>query len=207
MICKEWLNLNLLRRRRCAPVQALLLEAVDRSTGLEVGSRRHISAGTDSYYEYLLKYWLLRGKRDDHWRSRWEQAVDEILQSLILHPEGWPLSLVADLDVTSGTLSRSLHHLRCFFPGNLALGVMAGAVVGQKAKLYMELASNMTHACFQLYNQTATGTRPRCCWPDKARRTTEWQANVVQGLALSRSPFGRMAAFESMHLNTCNVQR
>lgn len=37
-------------------LQALLLESVDRSTGREVGSKRGVGAGTDSYYEYLIKW-------------------------------------------------------------------------------------------------------------------------------------------------------
>ncbi len=35
--------------------QALLLESVDRSTAKEIGSKRGVGAGTDSYYEYLVK--------------------------------------------------------------------------------------------------------------------------------------------------------
>lgn len=38
---------------RC--LQALLLERVDRLTGREVGLKRSVGAGSDSYYEYLLK--------------------------------------------------------------------------------------------------------------------------------------------------------
>ena len=36
-------------------MQALLLESVERSTAKEVGSKRGVGAGTDSYYEYLIK--------------------------------------------------------------------------------------------------------------------------------------------------------
>ncbi len=35
--------------------QALLFEAVDRQTGKETGGTRGVGAGTDSYYEYLIK--------------------------------------------------------------------------------------------------------------------------------------------------------
>ena len=34
---------------------------------------------------------------------------------------------------------------------------MAGGVEGEKAERYLEFAANMTTACFQLYNQTASG--------------------------------------------------
>ena len=39
----------------------------------------------------------------------------------------------------------------------MALGVMAGAVKGPKAELYLQFAERMTWACFQLYNATKTG--------------------------------------------------
>lgn len=35
--------------------KALLMESVDRLTGREVGLKRSVGAGSDSYYEYLLK--------------------------------------------------------------------------------------------------------------------------------------------------------
>ena len=63
--------------------------------------------------------------------------------------------------VTDSYLDTSLEHLRCFYPGSIALGVMAGAVTGPKAARYLQFAANMTTACFQLYNQTASGARPR----------------------------------------------
>lgn len=40
---------------------------------------------------------------------------------------------------------------------SIALGVMNGAVVGPKAQRYLQFAANMTQACFQLYNATASG--------------------------------------------------
>jgi hypothetical protein len=35
--------------------------------------------------------------------------------------------------------------------------VISGAVQGEKAKRYLEFASNMTLACYQLYNSTTSG--------------------------------------------------
>ncbi|KAI7835449.1 hypothetical protein COHA_010654 [Chlorella ohadii] len=144
-----------LRAVHKANENALLLESVDRSTAKEIGSKRGVGAGTDSYYEYLVKYWVLGGRRDEHFRQRWEQAADEAMEQLMVYPKGWDFSFVSDLEGT--TVSNMLEHLRCFYPGSIALGVMAGGVEGEKAARYLEFASNMTTACFQLYNQTASG--------------------------------------------------
>lgn len=43
-----------------------------------------------------------------------------------------------------GTLDPTLEHLRCFYPGSIALGVMSGGVSGDKAARYLEFAGNMT---------------------------------------------------------------
>ncbi|KAL4437567.1 hypothetical protein ABPG77_003548 [Micractinium sp. CCAP 211/92] len=144
-----------LRAVHAANPNALLFEAVDRQTGKETGGTRGVGAGTDSYYEYLIKYWVLGGRRDEHFRARWEQATDEALQQLMVYPPGWPFSYVSDS--RGGWLDPILEHLRCFYPGSIALGVMNGAVRGPKAQLYLQFAANMTQACFQLYNSTASG--------------------------------------------------
>lgn len=98
---------------------------------------------------------MLGGRRDEHFRARWEQSVDEVLEQLIVRPAGWHFSYASDL--AGGQLDSQLEHLRCFYPGSVALGVMSGAVTGAKAARYLEFAANMTHACYQLYNQTASG--------------------------------------------------
>lgn len=81
--------------------------------------------------------------------------MDDVLRKLIVSPPGWPFSFASDLQGDS--LSPVLEHLRCFFPGSVALGVMSGAVQGPKAQLYLEFAANMTLACYQLYNSSASG--------------------------------------------------
>lgn len=54
----------------------------------------------DSYYEYLLKMWLLKGRgpADEMYRSMWERAMDEMIEKLVFTstPEG--LTYVAELD-------------------------------------------------------------------------------------------------------------
>ena len=44
------------------PTRGLLSHDIERSTGAEVGSHLSIGPRGDSYYEYLIKWWLLGGK-------------------------------------------------------------------------------------------------------------------------------------------------
>lgn len=62
----------------------LLPLSIDAATGLFRGSKLSFGAMGDSYYEYLLKLWLLRGKRDDHLRLRWQRAMDEMISRLVV---------------------------------------------------------------------------------------------------------------------------
>eukprot|EP00887_Chlorella_sp_A99_P007757 scaffold20.g7757.t1 len=145
-----------LRRVHSVNHKALIASAVERTSGQAQGAQLTIAAPADSYYEYLLKYYLLRGKRDEHWRQRWVQVMDEVLEKANYMPPGYPFSYAAE--IAHGAFVRTtLDHLTCFWPGSVALGVMSGAVGGAKAATYMQFAANMTRACYQLYNGTETG--------------------------------------------------
>lgn len=64
----------------------------------------------------------------------------------------------------------SLRHLQvCFLPGSLILGATKGLSIGQArkaglmtptAEFHAELAANVTHTCYEMYNVTATGLAP-----------------------------------------------
>lgn len=64
---------------------------------------------------YLLKYWLLRGRRDEHFRQRWVQAVDEVLERVIMQPPGFNFSFAGEMQ--GGKMRNNLDHLTCFWPG------------------------------------------------------------------------------------------
>ena len=50
-----------------------------------------------------------------------------------------------------------MDHLTCYFPGNLAQGVHAGAVKGAKAARYLDAARNLTATCWHMYAKQPTG--------------------------------------------------
>ncbi|GAB4815998.1 hypothetical protein N2152v2_003044 [Parachlorella kessleri] len=139
------------------PEKGLLSDFVNRSTGAEVTGRINMGGGSDSAYEYMLKHWLLRGKQDEWWRQRWVLAMDEAIARLVRRTPDGSLVWVTDLLVKDNTTSNYLEHLACFWPGNLVLGVMSGAVEGARAELYAEVAAGVTEACYQMYARSPTG--------------------------------------------------
>lgn len=50
-----------------------------------------------------------------------------------------------------------MEELSCFVPGNLALGIMTGAVTGARAARYAAAAKNLTYTCWQMYQRMPTG--------------------------------------------------
>lgn len=48
-------------------------------------------------------------------------------------------------------------HLACFFPGNMALGVWTGAVSGDKALKYLQVAKEVAHTCNEMYVRMPSG--------------------------------------------------
>lgn len=134
---------------------ALLGTSIHRSTGEIMDHTMTVGAPTDSYYEYLVKYWILGNKRDDHWRQRWIFTVDTALENLKISSKNGLYTWVGEKRGQS--IQPVVTHLGCFYPGNVALGVLSGAVTGEKAKTYLKFAEDMMYTCFQLYNQTKTG--------------------------------------------------
>ena len=50
-----------------------------------------------------------------------------------------------------------MEHLVCFVPAMLALGVQQGAVSGDKAQRYMDLAKDLTYTCWRMYDSNPRG--------------------------------------------------
>ncbi len=64
-------------------MQALLPTLWKPTTGASMTSSLTVGSRGDSYYEYLLKYWILRGKSDDSLRAAWVSAMDAMIAQLV----------------------------------------------------------------------------------------------------------------------------
>ncbi len=97
----------------------LVGSAIDVETGKWTDTTAGIMGGIDSYYEYLLKAWLLFGDKDceQMWRSS-ELAIDRYLADF--EPGGlW----YGQADMNTGRRTTTLYGaLDAFFPAVLALG-------------------------------------------------------------------------------------
>ncbi|KAK9842510.1 hypothetical protein WJX81_003419 [Elliptochloris bilobata] len=143
------------------PNQALLPLFISPVTGRGTTDAVSLGAMGDSYYEYLLKVWIFKGKRaeDELYRAMWERAMDEMLDRLVYKNEASGLTYVAEIR-NNRMVRHKMDHLACFVAGMLALGAHAGAVAGHKAAEFLEVAEELGETCWQMYDQMPTGLAP-----------------------------------------------
>ncbi|XP_072542424.1 mannosyl-oligosaccharide 1,2-alpha-mannosidase IA [Salminus brasiliensis] len=113
--------------------------------------QHHVSVGGlgDSFYEYLLKAWLMSDKRDEEGKKLYYDALKAIETNLIRKSSGG-LTYIAEWK--GGLLEHKMGHLTCFAGGMIALG--ADGAPEDKTGHQMELAAEITRTCHESYART-----------------------------------------------------
>eukprot|EP00128_Syssomonas_multiformis_P004642 Colp12_sorted_trinity150504_noHs@26008 len=124
-------------------------------TGQFSGNTITLGARGDSYYEYLLKQWLLSGKKEKAYLQAYEEAVRSIKAFLVKRSHPSRLTYIAEL--VNYRIKHKMDHLVCFLPGTLALGHHHG--VGHREG-HLDLARELMYTCYQLYKAFPSGLAP-----------------------------------------------
>ncbi|XP_072901528.1 mannosyl-oligosaccharide 1,2-alpha-mannosidase IB isoform X2 [Hemitrygon akajei] len=143
-----------------------LLQNMDRPNGLYPNylnprtgrwGQHHTSVGGlgDSFYEYLLKAWLVSDKTDTEARKMYDDAVQAIEKHLIRKSNSG-LTFIGEWK--NGHLERKMGHLTCFAGGMFALG--ADGSPNDKAGHYLQLGAEIAHTCHQSYDKTVLKLGP-----------------------------------------------
>ena len=106
-------------------------------TGEWVNKTSHIGGMIDSYYEYLLKAWLLFG--DEDFKMMWQNSVTAINKYLADEMENGFWYGLADMN-TGELTSTHFGALQAFFPAVLALG-------GD-----LKRAKDLQESCYKMWN-------------------------------------------------------
>nr|XP_008118769.1 PREDICTED: mannosyl-oligosaccharide 1,2-alpha-mannosidase IC [Anolis carolinensis] len=119
--------------------------------------QHHVSIGGlgDSFYEYLIKSWLMSDKRDVEAKSMYDNALEAIEKHLVKKSAGG-LTYIAEW--RGGILDHKMGHLACFSGGMIALGAQHAAK--EQAQHYMELAAEITNTCHESYVRSETKLGP-----------------------------------------------
>jgi mannosyl-oligosaccharide alpha-1,2-mannosidase len=111
----------------------------------------------DSFYEYLMKMWLLTGKTNDLFKTMYQESMRGMITHL-LSQDSEGLWYIADLE--NGRKVQKMDHLVCFAPGMLALGAMHGIVDETTGEQHMKIAKDLMKTCYESYARQSSGIGP-----------------------------------------------
>ncbi|KAK7107386.1 mannosyl-oligosaccharide 1,2-alpha-mannosidase IA-like [Littorina saxatilis] len=117
--------------------------------------QHHVSIGAlgDSFYEYLLKSYLLSGKEDLEAKKMYDGAVTAMLDKMMQTSKS---GMKYFAEYKSGRLEHKMDHLGCFSGGMLALG----AKESDNETKYLKLGADIAHTCHESYDRTAVKLGP-----------------------------------------------
>ncbi|XP_003510705.4 mannosyl-oligosaccharide 1,2-alpha-mannosidase IC isoform X1 [Cricetulus griseus] len=134
--------------------------------------QHHVSVGGlgDSFYEYLIKSWLMSAKTDTEAKNMYYKALEAIETHLVnVSPGG--LTYIAEW--RGGVLDHKMGHLACFAGGMIALG--AEDAKKEKRAYYRELAAQITRTCHESYDRSDTKLGPEAFWFNFGREAVATQ--------------------------------
>ncbi|XP_076868581.1 mannosyl-oligosaccharide 1,2-alpha-mannosidase IA isoform X2 [Brachyhypopomus gauderio] len=119
--------------------------------------QHHVSLGGlgDSFYEYLIKSYLMSDRTDQEAKRMYYSALEAIEANLVQKSPGG-LTYVAEW--RGGILDHKMGHLACFSGGMVGIGADDGAP--EKRQHYLDLAAEITHTCHESYSRSATKLGP-----------------------------------------------
>uniref|UniRef100_A0A8C5ZP51 alpha-1,2-Mannosidase n=1 Tax=Marmota marmota marmota TaxID=9994 RepID=A0A8C5ZP51_MARMA len=123
--------------------------------------QHHVSIGGlgDSFYEYLIKSWLMSAKTDTEAKVMYYEAL-EAIEMYLLNVSPGGLTYIAEW--RGGILDHKMGHLACFSGGMIALG--AEDAKEEKRAHYQELAAQITRTCHESYARSDTKLGPEAFW-------------------------------------------
>ncbi|KAH8101109.1 glycoside hydrolase family 47 protein [Cristinia sonorae] len=133
------------------PLPGLAAQGIDPTSGNFVGALVTWGGGSDSYFEYLIKYPRLTNINDDLFADTWATAVDTSMRVLARTSTVGNHLYLADQD-DDGTIRHISSHLACFHAGNWLFG---GKLMNNQS--IVDFGLRLADACWNTYASTTTG--------------------------------------------------
>jgi len=135
---------------------------IDSGEHLENSLYFTMGSGADSFYEYLLKLYILEGCRDEELLNLYVNAMDNMMEFLVkdFDINGESASIL--VDQYEGYTIKRMNHLACFVPGMLALGAFYGKthnipVLLERYDDHMRVSRQLMKTCVYFYTSQPTG--------------------------------------------------
>ncbi|KAM6910762.1 mannosyl-oligosaccharide 1,2-alpha-mannosidase IA [Xenentodon cancila] len=131
--------------------------------------QHHVSIGGlgDSFYEYLIKSYLMSDKTDEEAKMMYYSALEAIEANLVQKSPG---GLTYMAEWRGGILDHKMGHLACFSGGMIGIGADDGAP--DKRQHYLDLAAEITHTCHESYTRSTTKLGPEAFRFDSGAEAT-----------------------------------
>mmetsp|Transcript_13383 Transcript_13383/g.25291 ORF Transcript_13383/g.25291 Transcript_13383/m.25291 type:complete len:534 (+) Transcript_13383:78-1679(+) len=126
-------------------LDGLVMNLINPQGGDFVGGLYSLGSRGDSYYEYLLKQWLLSDHKDLTSLQDYLTSMEGVQKHLVKNTTG-PLQLTYIAELVNGGVNRKMDHLVCFLPGLLALGAHNGL-----NDEHQVLAERLMRTCHEMY--------------------------------------------------------
>jgi len=130
---------------------------IDVTTGLFRDDHVTLGALGDSFYEYLVKQYLLTGKTETRYREDALAALDAIVRRLLRYSSPSRQAYVAEF--VEGRTDHRMDELACFAGGMFALAAMEIPDSGHK-KEFGKIAEELTTTCYHMWAYQDTGLAP-----------------------------------------------
>ncbi|CUA76752.1 mannosyl-oligosaccharide alpha-1,2-mannosidase [Rhizoctonia solani] len=139
-----------------APFPSLPVQMVDPKTNKPNGTYVTWGGGSDSYFEYLIKYGRLTNNANTLWTKQWLTAVDSSIIHLAQEAVDTDIKGLLYLgEWYNGTFRHLGSHLACFHGGNW---IMGGRLTDNDT--IVDYGLRLTDTCWNTYERTATGLGP-----------------------------------------------
>jgi len=135
--------------------QGLYPTYIDPKTGKFTNDLVSYGGLGDSFYEYLLKLYVLTGKKDEKTKQLYLTAVDGMIHNMLDYSVPSGLPFIGEYKINTKRIINEMDHLVCFVPGMLALGAE-----GDYASSHMKLAEGLVTTCYKTYETQETGIGP-----------------------------------------------
>ena len=151
----EQISMKVYEHVRNNPVQppGLYPLYADPNTGRWTSSQVALGALGDSFFEYLVKVWLVRGRKDDWLKKIYDESSSSIIKHMVKKSEAG-LTYVGEF--SNGQTNTKMDHLACFVGGMFALGAPYQADA-QTEQQHLDVTTGIAETCYNMYTSTACG--------------------------------------------------
>ncbi|KAL4255270.1 alpha-1,2-Mannosidase [Pleurotus pulmonarius] len=167
-----------------APLPGLAAQGMDPRTGQSIGGFVSWGGGSDSYFEYLIKYARLSNTDDTLFADTWATAIDSSINTLLRTSTVGNFTYLADFDENK-RIRHVGSHLACFNGGNWILG---GKLLNNQT--IVDIGLKLVDSCINTYASTATGIGPE---------TFAYISDDGSFTGSSNSPSAAQLAFNAQH--------